>query len=121
MKKLLHILPFMEKEELKDLAYKIMNKEVQGIRLYIVFPFLEREDFDEILDVLIEKNDSENLERAIPFASKSKIDLIQQAIVDGKITEINETRLYPFLSKDKLKEMFDKIIQEAMNNKKDEE
>ena len=116
MKKLARILPFMEKSELKELAYKIMNKEVEGIKLFIVFPFLDRADFDEIVDLLIQNNDSKNLERAIPFASKTKIDAIQEAIISGKITGIDEYRLYPFLSKDKLKGMFDQILKEAKDN-----
>ncbi len=121
MKKLIYILPFMESEELKELALKIINEEFKGIRLRMLFPFLLRDDLDAIIDLLIEKKKSRQLNFALPFMSKQKIQQIYEGIIKGEIEGVHERALYPFLGKEELKNMFDHLVKEAKKDEDDEE
>ena len=121
MRKLLHILPFMESAELKELALKIINDEVKGVKLRMVFPFLSREDLNEIIDLLIEKKKTRQLNFAVPFMSKAKINQIYQGIIKGEIEGIHERVLYPFLGREELKKMFDHLVKHAEENPDDED
>jgi hypothetical protein len=119
--KLTHILPFMETEELKDLAKKIINEEVKGVKLVTVFPFLSNEDLDEVVDLLIEKGKGKKLSYVLPFASKKTIKKIMDGVKDGSITGLKEHYLYPFLGNEELKSMFDKLVKEAQENAEDDD
>jgi len=121
MSKLMHILPFMHNEELKELAYKILNDEVKGVKLHMLYPFLSKSDLEEIVKIMIEKGDTANLKYVLPFVSREIVDLIYQGIQEGKITGIKEHYLYPFLSKDKIKEMFDILVRKAAEDSDEEE
>jgi len=111
--KYITMLPFMEQEDLKELAYQVINKEVKGVKLFVLFPFLDKETLDEIVNKLIESGNSRDLQRAIPFISKSKIDEIQEAIQNGKLPDFKEEFLLPFLGHAKIKEMFKEMIKKA--------
>lgn len=116
-KKLVHILPFMEDEDIKDLAIKVINKEVTGVKLVMLFPFLKQSDLEEIVEELIAVNDGKNLSRALPFVKTEMVNRIYEGVKDGSITGVKETYLYPFLGKNQLKSMFDELVKEAMENK----
>jgi len=120
MKKLVRILPFMDNEEIKELANQIINEEVKGVRLVLLFPFLSNSDLDEIVDVLIEKKDGKQLQHAIPFASRETVDKIYKAVQAGDIKGIKESFLFPFLGKDQLKSMFKIFVEQAKNESEDE-
>ena len=120
MKKLVRILPFMDNEEIKELAYQIINEEVKGVRLVLLFPFLSNSDLDEIVDVLIEKKDAKKLQHAIPFASRETVDKIYKAVQAGEIEGLKESFLFPFLGKDQLKSMFKIFVEQAKNESDDE-
>ncbi len=111
--KYITMLPFMEQEDLKELAYQVINDEVKGVKLVVLFPFLDQKTLDEIVDKLIEKGNSRELQRAIPFISESKIEKIQEAIKNGKLPDFKEEYLLPFLGHDKIKEMFKDMIKKA--------
>ncbi len=121
MNKLKYLFPFMESEELKELAIKIINEEVKGVKLRMLFPFLRNKDLNDIVDLLIEKNDGRNLSYAIPFVSHERLQAIYKAVREGKITNIKESHLYPFLDKDQLKEIFNDLVKEAMENPEEDE
>ncbi|MBN2877260.1 MAG: hypothetical protein JXL85_06365 [Bacilli bacterium] len=113
MSKLMKILPFIETDELKELAIKVINGEVKGVSLKMIFPFLPNEELDEIIDQLIEKNDSANLKYSIPFLSKKKLGVVFAAVKEGKVTGLEEHYFYPFLGQDQLKEMFRDLVKTA--------
>jgi len=117
--KLTHILPFMETEELKTLAIKIINEEVKGVKLVTVFPFLSHEDLDEVIELLIEKGKGKQLTYILPFATKKTIQRILKGVKDGSIKGVREHALYPFLDKEELKEMFDKLVKEVDEHAKE--
>ena len=121
MSKLTHILPFMESEELKELALKIVNEEVKGVKLLHLFPFLSNEDLDEVVELLIEKGQGKQLTYVLPFVSKKTLNKIYEGIQEGKITGVKEQVMYPFLGKDKLKSMFNNLVEKATKEAEQEE
>jgi len=121
MSKLMHILPFMDNEDLKELANKIINNEVKGVKLHMLYPFLSRSDMDEIIEKMIEKGDASNLRYVLPFASREMIDKIYEAVKDGKVKGMKESSLYPFLGKDKLKDMFNILVSQAAEEADEDE
>ena len=118
--KYIHMLPFLEDEELNELVEKILSGEVKGIKLMMLYPFLDKEAINKLVDHLIKENKSKELTRALPFISKSKINEIHDAVEAGTITGLNEHSLMPFLGKSKIKEMFNKFVEEAKDFKEDE-
>lgn len=111
--RLVSILPFMETEELKELALKIINEEVTGVRLVTLYPFLSGDDLDEIIDLCIEKGKSKEITHSIPFLRRETITKIHNGIQDGTITGINQYSILPFLGKSDLKSMFDNLVKAA--------
>lgn len=117
--KLAHILPFMESNELKELALKIVNNEVEGVKIAIIYPFLSNEDLDEVVEALIKDNKGKELTQALPFVSEESLNKIFEAIKAGTIEGLKEQALYPFLGKDKIKEMFDILVKECQEKAKE--
>jgi len=85
--KLIHLLPFMDKEELKELAAKIINGEAKGVNLVVLYPFLDRADLDELVDQLLEKQNYKPIYGALPFLGKDKI----KAMFDDIVKHATET------------------------------
>jgi hypothetical protein len=108
--KLASLLPFMDNEELKTLAFDVIKGEKKGIKLMIIFPFLKKHDLKEITDLLIAENKGKELYGALPFLSKDDIKKLYEAVKEGKLTDFKEEALLPFLDKDTLKEMFDDLV-----------
>ena len=119
--KLVTMLPFMESEEIKELALKVINKEVKGIKLVVLYPFLRREDLDEIVELCIEKGLSKELNWALPFVSKKTIEKIYEGIKDGSLKGIKEHMLFPFLGKEQRKTIFDDLVKQAQENASDDD
>ena len=117
-----HLLPFMEKEELKKIAYEIINGELKGVKLEALFPFLGRETLNEIVDLLIEKKQVSALTRAIPFISREKVEAIYHAAENGEIDGFDASRCIPFLGSDRIKDIFrDLIKKQSEQDVEDEE
>lgn len=121
MSKLQNLLPFMEESELKELALKIISGEVKGIKLFYLYPFLGREARGEIIDLLIEKKMGRQLKLILPFSNADQVNLIMDRIADGTLTDIKDTDLFPFLGREKMKEIFDRLVDEAMKNADNED
>jgi len=100
------LLPFMDEEELKKIAQEIISGELKGVKLKKLFPFLGESELHEIVDELIEKKDSEALRSAIPFISKDKVVDIYNAAENGELPDFDTTACLPFLSSEKIKELF---------------
>lgn len=110
------LLPFMDSEELKELANQIIKGEVEGVNIVVLYPFLNNEDLEEIVDQLIELNEGKKLTSALPFVSNKTVEKIYQKIQDGTLTGVNENALLPFLPKSKIKEMFYDLVKKAKEN-----
>lgn len=114
--KLIRLLPFMDNEEVKDLALQIINEDIQGVKLVVTFPFLSRTDLEEIVDILIEKNENKRILTSLPFISKEKVEYIHKLVQDGKLQGFKEDYLLPFLGKSAIKDMVQRYIKEAKEN-----
>ncbi len=110
-----HLLPFMDREELKKIAYEIINGEIQGVKLETLFPFLGKEALNEIVDLLIEKKETKALERAIPFISKDKVEKIYYAAEQGELEDFDASKCIPFLGSERIKDIFRDLIKKQAN------
>lgn len=115
--KLLHLLPFMDDEDLKELVQKIKTQEVKGVKFVHLYPFLDREDIDELVDEAVKQGRPKDLYSALPFMSKNKLNEIYEKIQSGEITGFKEEALLPFLGKGKIKELVDRLIKENVDEK----
>ncbi|BCR35147.1 hypothetical protein [Mariniplasma anaerobium] len=115
-----HLLPFMEKEELKKVAFEIVNGELKGVNLVTLYPFLDNETLDAIVDLLIEKKEKSGLAGAIPFLRKEKIKEIYEAAESGQLPNFNSSVCLPFLDADKIKEIFRDLMQKASSEANDD-
>jgi hypothetical protein len=115
-----HILPFLDKEEIKKTALDIINGNLKGVKLEVLFAFLGREAMDEVVDLLIEKKDSAHLKRAIPFMSREKVQKLYEAAEKGEITDFNPAHCLPFLGSDEIKKIFGEMLKKASMETKDD-
>ena len=99
-------LPFMNDEDLEELADKILSKEVTEVPLRKLYPFLSKQRLNELVTQMIEQNDQENLKHALPFISQDAIKQIRDKINEGKLEGFDESHLLPFMSPEEVKEMF---------------
>lgn len=111
--KYIQMLPFLDKEDLDELVEKIISGEVTTIKTVMLYPFLDKESIDKLVDHDIKDNNASDLASALPFISKEKINEIYEKINDGTITGVKEEILMPFLGKNKIKEMFYKYMNES--------
>jgi len=102
-----------DSDDLKELANKIISGEVKGVKMHMLYPFLSKSDLNEIIKTMIEKDDIANLKYVLPFASKEMVQQIYDGVKEGKIKGLKEHYLYPFLEKDKIKEMFNDLVSKA--------
>lgn len=116
-----HLLPFMDKEELKKTAMAVIHGDLKGVKLGVLFAFLGREAMDEVVDLLIEKKDSGNLKRAIPFMSREKVQKLYEAAEKGEIKDFNPTVCLPFLGSDEIKKIFGDLLKKASMEVSDDE
>lgn len=115
------MLPFLDKEDLRELAFKVINTEVKGVKLVLLFPFLDRDTLEEIVDKLIEEKKGKDLRRALPFISKDAIGKIYNAIEKDEIKGLRREMLLPFLGQKQVKEMFEELLKQAADEPFDED
>jgi len=114
--KYIHMLPFLDNEDLDELIEKILSGEVKGIKMMMLYPFLDKETIEKLVDHLIKENKSKDLIHSLPFISKEKINEIYDKILDGTLSDISEMALMPFLGKSKIKEIFKTFVKDAAEN-----
>lgn len=115
--KYIHMLPFLDDEDLDELVEKIKNGEVKNIKMTVLYPFLSTKSLESLVDFYIKENNTKQLSRTLPFISTEKVNEIYDGIENGTITGMNEISIMPFLGRSKIKEMFHKSIKEAANSK----
>lgn len=111
--KLFTLLPFMDEEEIKELATKIITKEVKGVPLVTLYPFLNREDLEEIFEQLLKEGNTKQLYSALPFLSRKSINKFYDRVKAGEVKDFKESALLPFLDKSKIKELFNDLVKKA--------
>lgn len=115
------VLPFLDEEDLTVLVNKIISGEIKNIKMASLFPFLNDETFNLVIDFLIKEKRSKELRSALPFMSSSKINELYQAVERGEIEGIKETSFLPFLSKSKLTEIFETLVKNAKDDEDDDD
>ncbi|MDX9692503.1 MAG: hypothetical protein RBT45_08600 [Acholeplasmataceae bacterium] len=115
------LIPFMDKEELRKIAFEVINGDLQGVKLEVLFPFLGRETLHEIVDLLIEKKEAKSLHKAIPFIGRDKVFEIYVAAEKGELPDFDTSSCIPFLGSDKIKEIFRELVKHAPVDSTDDE
>jgi hypothetical protein len=117
--KLESLLPFMDKEDMNELVDNIISGELKDVPLQIVYPFVGRKKREELFNYLIEEGNKDHLYGAIPFMSKANIQTLYDKVQNGDIEGFAAEALLPFLGKDKIKELVDAAIKDAMEHVED--
>lgn len=115
--KIMSILPFLDQEDLKELIEKIKNKEVKGVKYTHLYPFLNSQEVDELVDLVVAEGPMKELYSALPFMSKERLSRLHDEVKSGKVEGFQEEALLPFLGKDKIKEMVQAIINSKVGDK----
>jgi len=115
------LLPFMDKEELKSIALKVVNGELPGVKLERLFPFLGRENLHEIVDQLIVTKNSKSISAALPFLGKEKVKDIYEKALNGDLPDFDIQRCLPFIGSDKIKELFEALAKKAADEPNDDD
>lgn len=135
---LFKLLPFLEDEELEELANKIINSETnefKGVRIGNLLPFLDEDfigqlaklcvqegksyheflpflDDDDVDDILLKVAVEHPLRHEfyslLPFASSDALSKLLDLILK-KESEVDVNKIYPFLDEDDISKLF-KII-----------
>jgi hypothetical protein len=121
MSKIDSLIPFMGAKELKELAIKIINGEVKGIKLYKLYPFLNQEAIKEVVQLLIDNKKGSQIKFALPFLSEDLLLDVLNQVRKGDIDDMQEEYFYPFLGKDQIKELFNEYVKEASVSEDSEE
>ena len=94
------MLPFLEEEELKLLAEKILSAEngcFNGVTIEMLLPFLDEEDVDDLFDKA--ETDGRMLNVFLPFVSEKKLnESVDRFVEAGRKKEI--LSLLPFLDEE---------------------
>lgn len=115
------LLPFMDSEEITELARKVMKGEVQGVKLITLYPFLDSETLDEIAEYYIKEGKGSTIVTLLPFISTQKVNALYEKVREGSIEGVDERVFLPFLGKSQIKEMFYDLVKKASTDLEDEE
>lgn len=107
------LIPFLEKEDLAELADKIISGEVTNVKLAVLYPFLDNETLEKIVDFLIKEKRNRDLYSAMPFISRDKVNDIYDAAVRGELEGFKTEALIPFMGRKRIKEIFETLVKDA--------
>ncbi len=116
--KIYSMLPFLDKIEIDLLIDQALEKKID-LKLVHVLPYADEAKIDQVIDRAL--NDDSVLvymSHLLPFLNERQMERLYEAYQEGVIkgTEICENDMLPFLSKDKIKEIFEKKLK-SMNLK----
>ncbi len=115
------LLPFLDKEDLADVANRIISGELEGIKLSTLYPFLDSDSLNKIIDFLIKEKRYQDIYHAAPFLSSEKINELYEANGKGELEGFKTSYLVPFMSRKKIKQIFEDLVQNAENEPDDED
>ena len=113
--KLLTMLPFLDKDYLKEIVDGIINEEEEykDLDLVVLFPFIGKEECDRLFKKFIFENkecDKHYITCVAPFVSKEALSNFVDEYTKGNYQNVNVDALYPFMSPHDVKKMFKYII-----------
>lgn len=117
-----HLLPFMSNEDLNELAESIISGDTKGVPLAMVYPFLDRDDLDRLVEQAASQGRTKDVVSALPFLSKEAVQRLHERVASGELEGVREEAFLPFLGKAKIKELFKQYVKQAKHsNEADEE
>lgn len=110
--KILNMLPFLDKKEIDLLIDEVLEKKIE-LKLVHVLPYADEKKLDEVIDRAL--NDDSVLvyvSHLLPFLNQRQMNILYEAYQEGyiKSEKVCEGDILPFLSKDKIKEVFEKQL-----------
>ena len=113
--KLVTMLPFLDKEYLKEIVDGIINEEEEykNLDLVVLFPYIGEEECDRLFKKFIFENkecDKHYIICVAPFVSKEALSNFVDEYTKGNYQNVNVDALYPFMSPQDVKKMFKYII-----------
>jgi len=110
------MLPFLDKIEINLLIDQALERKID-LKLVHVLPYADEAKMDEVIDRAL--NDDSVLvymSHLLPFLNERQMETLYEAFQEGLIKsgKICENDMLPFLSKDKIKEIFEKKLK-SMN------
>ena len=113
--KLVTMLPFLDKEYLKEIVDGIINEEEEykNLDLVVLFPYIGEEECDRLFKKFIFENkecDKHYIICVAPFVSKEALSNFVDEYTKGNYQNVNVDALYPFMSPHDVKKMFKYII-----------
>lgn len=108
-KKLVRILPYMEEEDIHELIQDMLkNKDAfVDIDIRAIFPYLTEEDCDAIfISVLDGGNYDIKLKDIAPYVSSDCLTKVVDLYLEGKFSNKDIEKIYPFLSGSDIKRIF---------------
>ncbi|MBO4622765.1 MAG: hypothetical protein J5691_02635 [Bacilli bacterium] len=113
MSRLYKMIPYMDEEDLHEVALKIVDgdEEYKGINLVTIMPFFCTDDCDLLFINAIEKKEKNKVIRKIvPFVSKECLSKFTNEYIKGNYQYVNIDCLYPFMDAKDIKRIFKYII-----------
>ncbi len=107
------MIPFLDDDELKELADKIAKSETgeyEGVTMRDLLPFLEEEDIDALLIADAKRGVDPFI--CYPFASEEGLNLLVSLIQNGDVRSVDIKKLLPFLEDDAI----DKLAEAVLKN-----
>ena len=117
-KKILEILPFLDESYLMELAIKIIDNDSKydNLQLKDVVCFMNSSDTDNVFFNLLTNKD-ERYKDIIPFISNEALSKIAHLYIEGKCQFIDMNSIYPFLSNEDIKLVFEAALKNRAENK----
>ncbi len=107
------MLPFLDEDDLEQLANKILDSEgneFKGVTICEVLPFLD----DDVVDKMFFKailNNKKDYIKFLPFVSEEALHTLVVKYFNEEIKNIDIDVIYPFLNEDDIKYIFRKFME----------
>jgi len=108
----LHLLPFLEEEDIQRVASKIAKEagSYQGLHWSSLLPFMDEGSVDQLFLQSLQKDDAE-IAAIVPFVSERALHQTVQLYLQGQVKEENMTAIYSFLDDEDLHILFKAMVQ----------
>ena len=107
--KLVKILPFMEDQDIHELIVELLKEDdsMKDVDIRAIFPYLDSDDCDAIFLKALEQNNF-NFKPAdiAPYVSSECLTKVVDMYLDGKFTDKDIEKIYPFLDSEDVKRIF---------------
>ena len=111
--RLAKILPFMEDEDIHELIRGMLagKDSFKDIDVRVIFPYLDEDDCDAIFIKSLEDGNFDfAMKDIVPFVSENALSRVVDLYLEGKFTDREIEKLYPYLSSDDIKRIFEHMM-----------